>query len=404
MLRIVTAVALLALVAGCSSTVTGPPPKPVTRAFGLAVPKDGPVVLRAGEHFKASAEVLGIRVGKLDVHVRHPCQPEIDGRWRVESEMSTAGLLAFFNKTRGVGTSTVNAAGVELVQNHTHIKDGDEWREYRIWRKKERYQFRYAKSDGHLKEGKERIPLGEAVFDTQTALWALKSWRAEVGELSYFYVMLGRRLWRADVTYKGERELDGSEGPIKTVLFQGTAHRTDLEPGDEYVPRAFSVWLTADDKRDPVRVAGDGSIGSVTFYLEGHSFDGECGPPAADAIKKAKRHAVKKAKKAKAERGTTQQPIAKPAKAGAPQSSASESPSASTVEPPPASPAPLPSPEDSVSPGSVSPGSVSPGSVSPGSVSPGSVSPGSVSPGSVSPGSVSPGSVSPGSAAPPSGS
>jgi hypothetical protein len=45
------------------------------------------------------------------------------------------------------------------------------------------------------------------------------------------------------------------------------AHRINLGPGDEYTPRAFQLWLSDDDRRIPLVVVGDGSLGSIRFAL-----------------------------------------------------------------------------------------------------------------------------------------
>src|SRR5690606_24494901 len=121
-----------------------------------------------------------------------------------------------------------------------------------------RYRYRFERASGELKAGKKRYPKEENLYDTQTAIFALKSWRPKPKERGYFYVVLGRKLWRADVQYEGEEQLDTDRGKLATVHFSGTAHRVDLANGEEYTPRAFSVWMTNDEERRPVRVAGDG--------------------------------------------------------------------------------------------------------------------------------------------------
>ncbi len=240
------------------------------------MPPDDRRVLQAGERFGARAEVLGMNVGRLDVQVHAPCDEAADSRWNVEAKMATAGVLALFNKTRGTASSTFEAEGIRLVHSHTHVEDGDDWRDYEIWSKPGRFKYRFERASGALKAGKKRYPKEETLYDTQTAVFALKGWRPEPKERGYFYVVLGRKLWRADVQYLGVEPLETERGVLSTVRFQGTAHRVDLDEGEEYTPRAFSVWMTNDDDRIPVRVAGDGSIGSVTFFLEKHSFDAPC--------------------------------------------------------------------------------------------------------------------------------
>ncbi len=278
-MRVLIGAALVLLMVGCGGGVTGAPPKPVSQVHGLVVPKDGLRVLIAGEQFEARAEVLGMNVGRLKVRVSGACDATADPKWGVEAKMATAGVLAFFNKTRGVALSSIDAETAVPSRSETHIEDGEAWRDYKIWAGKERYRFRYEKSEGDLIQGRKPLPEGEPIYDTQTGLFAIRAWQAEPDELGYFYVILGRRLWRADVQFEGSKSIEVGGKKFDTVHFKGVAHRVDLEPGQEYKPRKFSVWLTNDEHRVPVKVAGDGSIGAVTFFLEKHDFEAECRAP-----------------------------------------------------------------------------------------------------------------------------
>lgn len=264
----------------CGSGVTAAPPKPVVpEQRGLIVdPSAGPVLV-AGERFEARAEVLGMKVGVLDFSVRHPCQPELDENWKLEAKLSTAGLVRWFNDTKGKSTTVVHPTRAVPVFGRTRVDDGDQVRTYRIDHKGDsKYWYKYENSDGQVKKGTVRVPDEEIAYDTQSATMVLRSWRPAEGERGYFYVVLGRKLWRADVQNHGVEALQLEDGPIRTLRYSGTAHRAKLKPGEEYTPRKFSVWFTDDEHRIPIRVAGDGSIGSVTFYLEHHSMDAPCVP------------------------------------------------------------------------------------------------------------------------------
>jgi hypothetical protein len=291
------------LLVACATGIAVPPPKPATRAGGLGAIAIDPRALRPGEHLRARAEVLGLDVGHLDVSVRAACAPAATRavpagatpvppsptqpsvitqdtqrpKLTIEAKLSTAGMLRFFNKTHGNAVTEVDGTTFRAISNHTHIDDGEEWRDYVVLYRHGSYRYTYTRSDGEKKHATKPSPEEEPIFDTQNAVSLLRSWHPErVGEKSYFYIVIGRQLWRADVAYRGPTAIDVSGKSTQTLQFGGKAHRVDLHPGEEYTPKEFAVWLTDTPERLPVQVSGDGSLGTITFYLLSHDLDAPC--------------------------------------------------------------------------------------------------------------------------------
>lgn len=256
------------------------PPKPPSVA-PLLVPQESPISLEPGERLVADATVLGVPVGTLDMRLHEKCGASDSGRWTLESTLGTAGVARWFDKTKGTTTSTVNSRDLLPVESTTVVIKGDEWRRYHLAFEAGSYRYFQTRSNGEGKEGTEVSPGREPIHDTQTAYLLLRTWQPKPNEQSYFYVVLGKDLWRADVQYRGKVSLETDDGVVPARHLEGMAHRINLGPGDEYTPRAFQLWLSDDDRRIPLVVVGDGSLGSIRFALSERTLLAPC--RAADA-------------------------------------------------------------------------------------------------------------------------
>lgn len=286
--RLLALALVLSSCAACGSGAVKAPPKPPDVEHSLFVPPEPEVVLQPGEQLVASATVLGVSVGTLDMRFRTHCDQPPQGAHRIESKLGTAGVARWFNKTEGTTTTVLQAGTLLPIESTTMVIDGDEWRRYHVEFEAGGYRYYQTRSSGDNKQGREESPGREPIYDTQTAYLLLRTWQPAPGEESYFYVVLGKDLWRGDVVYRGKRRIDTPDGPVTTRYVQGKAHRINLGPGDEYTPRAFQLWLSDDERRVPLKVVGDGSLGSIHFDLSRRAEIPPCStaaldPPAEDS-------------------------------------------------------------------------------------------------------------------------
>jgi hypothetical protein len=107
----------------------------------------------------------------------------------------------------------------------------------------------------------------------------LRAWRPRLDETAYFYVVLGRRPWRVDVTSRGPEMIKLGDDPRLTYRIDGVAVR--LGEGPDTPPKRFSLWLSEGAERVPLRMVADASFGQATMTLTGReSGERECAPPA----------------------------------------------------------------------------------------------------------------------------
>jgi hypothetical protein len=208
-------------------------------------------VLQPGERFAVDVRLRGVMAGELAASVGTPCR--LRGKRVVPvraAGRSTALVGAFRDVWMDVRSLVDTDTGLAL-QTRTHKKvrtpllieverDGDRYR----WRK--------------TRQGKspvtgERILPGPA-HDVQSFVAMLRGWRPDVRPEGSAYVLVDRRLWLAEVMFRGREVLDTSTGQQPAVRVDGVAQRVgrDGKPGGKRgLP--FSLWIADDRYRAPLR-------------------------------------------------------------------------------------------------------------------------------------------------------
>jgi hypothetical protein len=111
------------------------------------------------------------------------------------------------------------------------------------------------------------------MHDAHSAMAQLRGWRAAPGTTRSVFVVGGRRLWRVDVTYVGEDTIGSALGNRRAVHFTGESYRTkrDLSPESPKPSRTFSVWLSDDADRVPLKVTAATELGDIVMDLTEYS-------------------------------------------------------------------------------------------------------------------------------------
>ena len=112
-------------------------------------------------------------------------------------------------------------------------------------------------------------PPGVMPHDMHTAMASLRPWSGVKGEARTLWVVGGRRLWKADVTWVGGGAIDTAFGARQAVRIDGTAqrYRGTGAPERRRPERRFSVWLSDDGDRVPLRVEAYTEIADVVVDL-----------------------------------------------------------------------------------------------------------------------------------------
>lgn len=282
-LRLVIAGLLVSSLGACGAAqLSQTPPPPASVEKGLQTSAPPRPVQAQGEELVARAEVMGLSVAQMNLRLGAFCaQEEAESATiSVETTFDTTGVGRWFKKVRGRAWTRLDERTGRARAYSLESFEGDLHRRYDVQLHKGKYHYQYSDSEGKTLRGKRALQEREVLHDFHSGFLLLRSWRAEPGEQSYFYVVLGRTPWRADVTWQGQEWLEHEGQKRRVIHIQGVAHRVGLKEGQSYTPRSFALWLTDDSLRLPLRVKAEGSSGSLTLHLEERRVHAGCMSPA----------------------------------------------------------------------------------------------------------------------------
>jgi hypothetical protein len=249
--------ALLAAVA-CTHDARLEVPQPNVRAQPIAL-SSAPGAAHP-ELLQADIALLGLPIAHLESSV-------CPGRdfTTIATRVEPAALINALHRSGGDARSELT--GLAALRSDVHIQDGGLLRHYQTEHRAGSFDYQYDNGGEARRTGHGAVPEAAFPHDLQSALLLLRGWRPRLGETGFFYVVLGRRLWRTEVTYAGPQVLRTSGTPRLTHRLDGVSMR--LWQPSEIEPRRFSLWLSEDAERVPLRMVADASFGEVTLTLTG---------------------------------------------------------------------------------------------------------------------------------------
>lgn len=243
---------------------------------GLVVGDAAAIVRAPGEELVARAELLGVHVGQLRIRLGPFCTPRGDDPEHVASTFDTAGVARWFRRAEGRSWTQLDAKTLHPRASGFDLDNGGAWRTYALSFDGAGYSYELVTSKGDRSRGKGKAKGRDRFYDAHSAFLLLRSWQPEPGEQTYFYVVLGKAPWRADVRLQARTVVDYAGARTAALHFAGTIHRVDLKPGEKYTPRDFQVWLTDDERRIPIEFLGEGAFGSFRLLLEERNLHTSC--------------------------------------------------------------------------------------------------------------------------------
>jgi hypothetical protein len=208
-------------------------------------------VLQPGERFAVDVRLRGVMAGELAASVGTPCR--LLGRRVVPvraAGRSTSLVGAFRDVWVDVRSLVDTDTGLAL-QTRTHKKVRTPLL-IEVERDGNRYRWRKTRRGRSPVTGERALP-GPA-HDVQSFVAMLRGWRPDVRPEARAYVLVDRRLWLAEVMFRGREVLDTNEGQQPAVRVDGVAQRVgrDGKPGGKRgLP--FSLWIADDRYRAPLR-------------------------------------------------------------------------------------------------------------------------------------------------------
>ena len=270
-----TLVALLVAWAPAARSATGcggAPPTAVATITPQAVAADlayDPLGLVPGETMAFEVRIGGILAGEAALAVGDA--GEVEGRKviAVRSRIASAGAAALVKHVVDESTSVIDLATARPMSMAADVAYGST-------RYRTDATFEGTKVVVELRrEGKPKVVRQVFEFGTSTAhdahsaMAAIRTWRPEAGATRTLWVMGGRRVWRSDVTFAGRESLGTGVGNVAALRLDGVGYRlkSDRSVDTTKVPRRFTVWMSDDADRVPLRVQAETELGDVTIDL-----------------------------------------------------------------------------------------------------------------------------------------
>lgn len=258
---------LLGVLVGCAGAdaMTSQPPAPTAVT---AEPADT-LGLHPGETMAFEVHISGVLAGEAQLAVGQP--GELEGRQVivVKSRAATAGAAALIKQISDEATSVIDVGTGRPISLESLIVNGGKRTTASAKFSGGSAEVTYQRPTDPAPKT-QKINFGNVVVnDAHTAMAQLRGWKATRGATRTVFVIGGRRLWRIDVTYAGEQTIGGTLGNRRAIMFEGKSFRAkpNMTIESSKPARTFTVWLSDDADRVPLKVTASTELGEITMDL-----------------------------------------------------------------------------------------------------------------------------------------
>lgn len=276
-MRVLLVVALGAL-AGCAAAEAMPPPVQTVGSAPPAAPATAEAGFFPGEAMAFEIKIGGVLAGDAQLAVGELGVVDGTRRVRVKSRAETAGAVALVKHVVDEATTEIELDTGKPLGFETMVETGDR----HTWAKGtfvgHRANVSYTNDPVPPatvdKPVKYSIDFGKhEVLEAHAAMGLVRTWRPAIGATRELFVLGGKRVWRVDLQYRGNETLGTPAGNRPVVVFTGKAYhgRGNLTVESERPARTFTVYLSDDADRVPLRVVGQTELGDVVMELTDYS-------------------------------------------------------------------------------------------------------------------------------------
>lgn len=261
------------------------------------------VPFEEGEVIEARVFVEDVAAGSVTLKVGKKCMADGKLALPVSAEGQMGGLLSFFGSGSAdtfalidLDASTPLEAkwDLEVDDKRTFLQLDYSSGRYRMHQLRELPHKRPANSYKRVDLKTEQTP-----HDGHSLLGYLRRWEPPEGTRGFLYLVLGRNLLRTDVTFTGRERLKTGLGERQAVRIDGVATRVlekTLEPSTSHPSRPFTLWLTDDAERVPLRLVVGTELAELTVDLTKHSKVAVPAGEPTECLDRVDKHALAKAR------------------------------------------------------------------------------------------------------------
>lgn len=261
---------LLVALVGCAGADAAPA-TPSSTAVTAATQEIG---IHPGEELSFEIRIGGILAGEAQLAVGEIGMIEGHRRVKIHSRAATAGAVAVVKHVVDEATTELDLETGQPVNFQTHVENGDKITTSVGKFIGKRAEIEYSRVDAGTGPVKYIIDFGtEEIHDAHSAMAAIRGWHAPVGATRTVFVLGGKRLWKVETTIAGTETIGTEMGNRPVVKLTGIAYRARPNKQiDLKAPkREFTVYLSDDADRVPLRVVGQTELGDVVMELVDYS-------------------------------------------------------------------------------------------------------------------------------------
>jgi hypothetical protein len=222
-----------------------------------------------GELMEFDLSFRGITMGNAVLAVGEPGTENGRPVVIVRSEVAGAGVVKMVKKVRDDVTTRIDLDTGAPIHNKGDLMFGD-----RQLVLESRFVGRHVIVDYTRKDTPPRrqlfvMPPDQPAHDAHSILGLLRAWEPGPGDTVAFHGLSGRRMWRNDLRFAGNETIRTARGLYPAIRLDGVATRltSRLEPEPQPRQRTYTLWLSDDVNRVPLRVSGRTEFGDVAIEL-----------------------------------------------------------------------------------------------------------------------------------------
>ncbi|HVV84999.1 MAG TPA: DUF3108 domain-containing protein [Kofleriaceae bacterium] len=265
--------------AACGGAPAGMPGTLVASTDRSALPSDpqptaAPPIATVGERMAYRVSIHGVTLAELDIDVTG--KTPLDGRQAivVEANVDTQSLASLVSPVHDRFATWIDAETGRPLQFHAQEKASPDAQAQE-------------ETEAHFAPGSYpvRLVLGDSAgtqetqvvrgtpFDFTAFLIFLRSWEAAVGTEMSVDIMRSRFVWRVRTVVGGRSNLVTALGELPVVRFEGEGVRLlrDGTVNPQSDRRRFTIWISDDADRVPVKLSAHTDYGDVLLELAAYT-------------------------------------------------------------------------------------------------------------------------------------
>ncbi len=225
--------------------------------------------LSPGESMAFEVRIGGVLAGEAALAVGDVGEFEGKRAIVVKSRANTAGAAALLKRIVDEATTVIELETGRPLQLDTLVEQGSRKTTAHATFSGNLAEVTYQRND-EPKPQSFKINFGkQIVHDTHTAMAQIRGWKATPGTTRQVFVVGGRRLWRVDVKVLASETIGSAVGNRRALKFEGSSFRArpDFTVEEGKPVRTFTVWLSDDADRVPLKVVAHTELGDLTVDL-----------------------------------------------------------------------------------------------------------------------------------------